>query len=217
MIAFANPSSDEFPPSADWHAPFLRMLPAIRTQARFGFRNLRLEARAEAVQEVIANAFVAYRRLVELGHEDLAYPTPLAQYAIAQIREGRQIGNRLNVHDITSRYCQRRMGIRIDRLNRFDDRRQSWVELVLEDRNATPAEIAILRIDFRRWLALLPRRHRCIAQKLAIGETTKTVAQQYGVSAGRISQLRRELQEAWREFQGEVEEEGEGFNFHFGT
>lgn len=219
MIAFANPdsdSSDEFATVAqhtDWHASFLRMLPLIRAQARFGFRHLRPEARAEAVQEVIANAFVAYRRLVELGHEDLAYATPLARYAIAQVREGRQVGNRLNVHDITSVYCQRRTGIRMEHLERYDVRRRSWVEIVVEDRTATPAEIAILRIDFRRWLAILPRRHRRIAQKLAIGETTTTVARQYGVSAARISQVRRELQEAWREFQGEVAEEKNAGSF----
>jgi len=120
MIAFVSSSSDEFPTLR-----LARLLPphaaAIRTQARFGFRHLRPEERAEAVQEVIANAFVAYRRLVELvtrtwlTHALASTPSPRSAKA--------PVGNRLNVHDITSRYCQRRRGIRVDRLDRYDDRR----------------------------------------------------------------------------------------------
>jgi hypothetical protein len=37
------------------------------------------EARAEALQEVAANAAVAYARLAELGKEGLAYATPLPE------------------------------------------------------------------------------------------------------------------------------------------
>ncbi len=36
----------------------------------------------DAVQEAVASAFVAYARLVRLGKEELAYVTPLAQFAV---------------------------------------------------------------------------------------------------------------------------------------
>ena len=39
--------------------------------------------------------------------------------------------------------------------------------------------------------------------KLASGETTSGVAKLIKVTAGRVSQLRRELFDRWREFQGE--------------
>jgi hypothetical protein len=38
---------------------------------------------------------------------------------------------------------------------------------------------------------------------LAIGNTTGEVAKRFDVSAGRVSQLRRELAESWKAFQGE--------------
>jgi DNA-binding CsgD family transcriptional regulator len=43
-----------------------------------------------------------------------------------------------------------------------------------------------------------------LAEKLATGETTSTVARIFGISRGRVSQLRRELYDAWRMFQGEL-------------
>jgi len=41
------------------------------------------------------------------------------------------------------------------------------------------------------------------AQELAKGETTGKTARKFGLSEWRISQLRRELEESWSEFQGE--------------
>ena len=43
-----------------------------------------------------------------------------------------------------------------------------------------------------------------IAKLLAKGETTGAAARKFGLSAGRISQLRQELAESWVEFQGEL-------------
>jgi hypothetical protein len=47
---------------------------------------------------------------------------------------------------------------------------------VVEDRNAGPAEVAATRIDFSDWLATLPERNRRIAETLATGECTSSVA-----------------------------------------
>jgi hypothetical protein len=38
---------------------------------------------------------------------------------------------------------------------------------------------------------------------LATGEATKTAARKFHVTPGRISQLRREFQDSWQEYQGE--------------
>ena len=43
-----------------WHKDFLRMLPTIRQVAHVSFRHLHGDAYDEAVEEVIANACVAY-------------------------------------------------------------------------------------------------------------------------------------------------------------
>ena len=95
----ATASTDTVPA---WHAGFLRLLPAIQLHARVVFRRLKKEAREEAVAEVVANALVAYVRLVERGRQDVAFATPLASYAIAQYHDGRRVGAKSNVRDVTS-------------------------------------------------------------------------------------------------------------------
>jgi hypothetical protein len=185
-----------------WHEPFLKMLPAIQRDARLAFRHLDAEARAEMVEEVVANAFVAYRRLVELGKADLAYPTPLASNGIRQAKAGRKVGGKLNVCDVSSRHCQVTKGIKVGRLDHFDQDEQTWKELLIEDRRAGPAETACCRIDFADWLGSLTRRYRQIALTLAKGETTKRVARWFRITPGRVSQIRRELFNSWNRFQG---------------
>jgi transposase-like protein len=46
-------------------------------------------------------------------------------------------------------------------------------------------------------------RKRGIAEALALGSTTGETARHYGVSDGRISQMRREFERDWNTFQGE--------------
>ena len=186
-----------------WHAAFESMVPAIERQARIAFRQLKAEARQEAVQEVICNACCAFARLAELNKTDLAYPSVLARFGIRQTIDGRRTGAKLNVRDVSSEYCQRKKGVLVERLDRYDDEEQAWAEVLIEDRHAGPAATAITRIDFGRWMQLLPRRLRKIANFLANGETTSAAAKRFRLSQGRISQIRRQLYEAWLAFQGD--------------
>ena len=186
-----------------WHAEFMAMLPQIESHAQLAFRNFGAEARGEAVQEVVCNACAAFARLVELNKTAVAYPTAFARFGVAQTKDGRKVGGRLNIRNVSSPYCQRKKGITVDRLDRFDKQEEAWLEVLLEDRHAGPAEVAAMRMDFAAWLQLLPRRLRRIATFLAGGETTTAAAQRFHLSLGRISQLRKELFHAWQRFQGE--------------
>ena len=186
-----------------WHVEFLRMLPVIQESASVAFRHLPSEARQEAIQDVAVGALVAFVRLVELGKRHLAYPTVLARYGIAQFRCGRRSGSRLNVRDVSSPYAQRKKKFVVARLDRFCAKQDVWREVLVEDKRATPADIAAVRIDFADWLKSLSRRLRRIANLLATGESTAVAAMKFRVSPGRISQIRRELERSWRTFQGE--------------
>jgi hypothetical protein len=187
-----------------WHAKFMEMLPSIRRTAQIAFRKLCPELRQELIQEVIANSLLAFVRLAKLGREDLAFPTPLARFAVAQARVGRRVGNRLRIGDVLSGYAQHKKGFQVGRLDQFDEEENCWQEIVVEDKRATPAEIAACRIDFAEWIGRLPYRQRRIALTLAAGETTKGAAMQFAVTPARISQLRRELQTSWFAFHGEA-------------
>jgi hypothetical protein len=204
MIAFAKtPKRKRLAPA--WQKAFLEMLPTIRRSAEIAFRAASPEARDDLVEEVIANAFVAYANLVRLGNRDSAFASALARYAIAQIRDGRRVGNRRRIRDVMSGYAQRHKAFHVVGLDFYDRPEERWLEIVVEDRRAGPAEIAVLRIDFQNWLRLLPRRQRKIALALAAGETTSAAAKLFGVTAARISQLRLWLKKSWEAFQGEAE------------
>jgi hypothetical protein len=191
-------------PSPRWHKAFLAMLPAIVTHAKIAFRHLHGEARQDAIKETIANALVAFVRLVQLKKADLAYATPLARYAVAQINDGRKVGGHLNIKDVMSPYCQRRKKITLERLDHFDEEENAWCEAVVVDTRSAPvSDIVAFRCDFSDWLASLSRRDRRIAESLAIGNRTGDVAKRFNVSAGRVSQLRRELYDSWRQFVGD--------------
>jgi hypothetical protein len=188
----------------DRDAKFLEMLPRIRRQAAYYLRRVSRGDRADAVEEVVARSFVTYLRLIERGKADLAFAGPLARYAACQYRSGRRVGNPMNGHDVTSHYCQRRKRIVVEQLDYLDGPTGEWEQLVVEDKHSTPAHVAATRIDFRVWLESLPARTRHVAETLAMGEATSHVARMFDCSASRISQLRRELHQGWRVFQGEA-------------
>ena len=167
------------------------------------FRHLKPDAREECVQEVVCNALRAYVRLVQLDKVDLAYPTVLARYGVAQVRDGRKVGGHLNVHDVSSQYAQQQKGFHVERLDQYDRNEDAWLEVFIEDKKSGPADVAVTKIDFTEWLKSLPSRTRRIAKVLATGEKTSIVAEKFDVSAGRISQMRKELAQAWKKFQGE--------------
>ena len=187
--------------SPAWHKTFVGMMPVIKTHAKIAFRYLRAEAREEAVQEVLCNACSAFARLVELGKRDLAYPSVLARYGVAQVKAGRKVGCRLNINDITSDYCQRRKNMTVDRLDTYDADEDAWQEIVIEDKHAGPAETAAARLDVDEWFRRMRPRERRIAQALAVGERTKDVARRFKISAGRVSQLRQAFYHDWEGFQ----------------
>ena len=117
---------------------------------------------------------------------------------------GRRTGGHLNIRDVLSEHCQQHKGLLVERLDLYDQEEECWREALVEDRRAGPAEIAATRLDFAAWLRLLPGKLRRIAKVLASGETTGAAAKKFRVSAGRISQIRQELYQSWRQFMGEA-------------
>ena len=202
MRSTSKPVSHKKSPP-EWHVAFQDMMPMIETHAKTAFRHLNREAREEAVQEAVCNACCAYARLVEQGKASLAYPSVLARYGVAQTKGGRKVGGHLNCRDVLSEYCQQRKSLSVKRLDKFNKEEDGWHEVIVEDRRTGPAEVAAMRLDFTAWLKSLPSRLRRIAEFLAMGETTAAAARRFRVSAGRISQIRKELFQAWYRFQGE--------------
>lgn len=113
-------------------------------------------------------------------------PTTIAWYAIKRVRSNRRFRESVRSIDSPVRHLLR---------DPIDP-----VELV--DSGPNPASNAALRIDFEEWVASLPDRPRQIALSLATGDGTGELAERFGCSSSRISQIRRELESHWFEFHG---------------
>jgi hypothetical protein len=185
-----------------WHAAFLVMLPVIVRDLRIAFRHLRGEAKEEAVAEGLANACTVYQRLAKQGRAHLGFPTVLARYAAAQVVDGRQVGSGQNSRDVLSPRAQKQKRFLVDRLDRFDEEENQWMEAVVEDPHTPVFDQVCFRVDFPEWLARLSRRNRRIAGYLSLGNSTSAVAKRFRISPGRISQLRRQFYDSWQAFCG---------------
>ena len=70
----------------------------------------------------------------------------------------------------------------------------------MADRKAKIPDLAAFRIDFAQWLRTLNRRDRKIIAAFTSGNGTFAVARRFGLSPGRVSQMRRRYEQLWQVF-----------------
>jgi len=190
-----------------WHAGFLSILPAIETHAKIRFRKLSVERREDAVQETVAAACVNFKLLAARGRLDVAHPSTVADFAARHVTLGRHVGGRQDAaKDVMSPICQERHGVTVARFHSRPSGTvtDGWKQIAIEGRKVSIPELAAFRIDFAQWLRTLTRRDRKIIAAFVRGERTSEVADRFGISPGRVSQLRRKFEHEWRVFQGDA-------------
>jgi len=195
MIAISNERKDN---ETTWQTSFVAMLPEIQQRLRRAFRQLDPEAREDAIGEAVIHSLLSYARLHEQGRAKAASASTLAWYAALAVKRGRPAGSRMNGKEPLSRYAQVGNGIQIEQSH------SNWLELLIEDKRASVPDQVAAKMDVGAWFATLSRRMKQIARDLAYGFSTSEVARKHGVSAGRISQLRRTLEASWAAFQQEA-------------
>jgi hypothetical protein len=201
MSATAVPLSD-LATSRRWQTNFLDVMPAVMNHARVRFRHLPACHQAEAVAETIARACVDYAGLARKRQLHRVYAGSLATFAAKAVAAGRRAGGHVNSKDVLNPVAQQRRGFSITSVSRWDRQEGDWRDMTLESRRATPADQAIFNVDFQTWLNGWSHRHRRIIIALSAGHRTMDVARKFGVSEGRVAQLRREYQDSWEQFQG---------------
>jgi hypothetical protein len=192
MIAINNERQSN---GTNWQSDFVTMLPEIKKSLRLAFCRLGPEAREDAIAEAIAHCLLAYVRLDEQNRTEVATASSLAWYSSRQIKRGRPAVGRMNAKEPLSRYAQLGSGVRFERQN------GEWIDKLVEDKRASVPDQVAAKLDMRAWFATLTKRMKEIAKDLAFGYSTSEVARKHGVTAGRISQLRRSLEESWAAFQ----------------
>jgi len=190
--------------SKAWQTNFLTVMPTVQDHARFRFRHLPACHKAEAVSESIARACVDYAALARKRQLHRAFAGSLATYAVKAVGAGRRVGGHMTSRDVMSKLAQKRRGFVVGSITPASQADGSWRDLLLESRRVSPADQAAFNVDFAEWLKTWPSRHRAIIKALASGGTTTELAMRFRVSLGRISQLRRQYEQSWAQFQGEV-------------
>ena len=199
------------------HAAFLSIVPRIELPGQVAFRGVLCpQRRADCISEMVALCWLWFVRLVERGKDPLGFPVVLASYAARQVKCGRRLCGQEKGKDALSGLAQRRHGFKVeplphaaasyDRLGAVGGQRMHDVlEELLHDNGQTPVpEQVCFRLDFPAWRRTHDRRTRRIMDGMMLGERTRDLARKYGLSPGRISQLRRELRNDWRRCQGEA-------------
>jgi len=184
--------------SSEWQHRFVEILPEIEQRLRLAFCRLGPEAREDAIAEGVVHSLLAYSRLSKQCRAETATPSSLAWFSSRQVKRGRPAAGHMNSKEPLSRYAQLGRRIRVERLH------SEWIDTLVEDKRASVADQVAAKLDVAAWFATLSRRMKQIARDLALGFSTSEVAKKHGVTAGRISQLRRTLEESWLAFQQEA-------------
>jgi hypothetical protein len=216
VIAPATPA----PPTDALHTVFLSILPRIILHGEVVFRRVRCPHRKEEyLAEMTALCWRWLVRLARQGKDATRFVSALATFAARQVWSGRRLCGQERAKDAMSGRAQRRRGFRIEPLpastrRPFDDfygsvhgqQELDAFEERLRDNTQTPVpEQVSFRLDFPCWLRTRTSRDRKLINDMLQDERTLDLAKKHRLSAGRVSQLRREFMASWERFCGEEE------------
>jgi hypothetical protein len=179
------------------------VLPRVVAHGRVYFRHLRsAELKEEYIAEMVALAWKWHLRLAERGKDSTRFPTALASFAARAVRSGRRACGQERGRDALSPSAQRRHGFAVGKLlpdcSSLND---SVLDEALVDNTQSPVVAQVcFRCDFPNWRASRTERDRRIIDELLAGERARDVADKFGLSPGRVSQMRRELHDDWERF-----------------
>jgi hypothetical protein len=201
------------------HDDFLPLRARVERHAKFVCRHLPAADRDDFVSESVASAFQSFLRLKIRGKTPADFPSQMAYWATLVVMDGRHLSGT----DALSQRAQRRHGFRVESLNVSSDERKpgpnelrhadSIGDSLRDNTRTLPSEQAIFRLDFRNWLNAWEPKDRALIDDLVMGERTADVASKYQITAGRVSQKRRQFREDWERYCDEPSNEEDGRDF----
>jgi hypothetical protein len=187
-------------------AAFLELLPQLRAHAEFAFRFVRCEqARADCVAETVALARKGFLALTARDKDPGDFVTTFARRCAQAVRAGRRLAGQESGRDVLAPAARQCHGFAVGRLPDYTTPYGgAWQESLVDNTRSPVDEAAAFRLDFPRWLATLAERDRRLVEDMTLGHRPGELARRFGLSAGRVSQLRRHYHAAWRRFHGEL-------------
>lgn len=202
------------------HAAFQGILPRIQLHAEIGFRGEKCpDRRAELIAEACGLAWKWFCRLAERGKDATQFPMALAGFAVRAAWSGRRVAGKDKAKDAMSPSAQQRHCFSVRSLpgttaisheqlygsvdgQRKLDEFEEW----LQDNTQTPIPDQVhFRVDWPQFFCTLTCRDRAVARFLSKGHSGKQAAEKFGLSPGRVTQLRQQWCREWKAFLGEPE------------
>jgi hypothetical protein len=177
----------------------------------FGHHRKNPELMEELTQQAMANAWKSFLKKHELGENPSEYLSMMAARACQGARNGRKMQGGDSLRNVSNPITQRERGFYMGKLPDVEncaDLDNALMKALADTRHPSPYEEARFNIDTKAWLDQLGSPKKEMAQDMVKGETTMALAEKYGKSQGRISQIRGQLIEDNRRFYGEEKPKG---------
>ncbi len=195
------------------HDKFMLLMPRLCKIASHFFKEYDADKRDDAMQSVLVTAFEIMKQLAEKGRLEDAYANPIAKYAIGRYREGRLGGLPSCSADVFGERCRwlgrssiKHFGLATEIADSFES------EATVTDARYPVQRQVQFKMDFmENWYRQQTPKDQEIIRDLARGETTNDVSRKFGLSAARISQLRRKYSDSWYAFINPVVEDETNF------
>jgi hypothetical protein len=183
------------------HARFLTILPRIELHGRCFFRHKKSDKRDEAIAEMVALAWRSFVNCARNGKDATTFPMALARFAAQAVHNGRRLCGQERINDVLSPRAQREHDFTVVSLPEGSSLNGNIFDEALIDNTRTPVDDQVaFRLDFPAWRLTRSDRDRRVIDDLMVGERTMDVADKHGLTAARISQLRRDFHEDWTRF-----------------
>jgi hypothetical protein len=145
--------------------------------------------------------------LTRRGKDASRFVAAFADYAARAAKNGRRLCGQEKANDVLSPLAQQRRGFAVQPLPMGSCMTGNIFDEALAHNTQTPVPDQVgFRLDFPVWRIGRCERDRRLIDDLMVGERTLDVAHRYGLSAARISQLRRAFHHDWLAFCGELPE-----------
>jgi hypothetical protein len=200
------------------HSRFLALLPRIQTHALIVFRDIACpQRRADLIAELIALAWLWFIRLAKRGKAVEDFVVTFCRLLTKAVKSGRKLAGMVKAKDVLNRHAQQRHGFKVQSLPlstrachedlysavRGQQLHDTYEERLKDNTVTPPPDAAAFRIDFPIFLSSLSQRDRELAEFLSLGNSGKHAASKFGISQGRVTQLRQTWCRVWRSCQGE--------------
>lgn len=188
------------------HDAFLSIIPKVETHARIFFRHIKCpEKKADRIAETIALAWSWFRKLARRGKDATCFPCTLASFAVRHVNAGRRLCGQEKGRDVMSSITQQRHHFAVEKFPDYSTLHGSPIEEALQDNtHSAVIDQVCFRIDFPSWISSLSERDHRVVEDLALRHRTTDVARKYGISPGRVSQLREMFRCGWGQFVGDI-------------